>query len=146
MNVFSGNSNYPPGLSDSPPGTPWNEPYDQDPIEVDVEYSVVLRKRTTISTTDYDRDEWEECERDEDGYVTRFGGTEISYDNVDVENEYNNQHYSPMELIRILKAETERNLREHPECVGAKDGTWQNIIDECDNWIAEDEIFDIIEN
>lgn len=138
---------YYPAGAENDHSAPYNEINNEnEPIEVDVEYSVVLRKRTTISTVDYDKEEWEESERDEDGYVTRFGGTEISYDNVDAEKEYNEQHYSPMELIRILKAETERNLREHPECVGAKDGTWQNIIDECDNWIAEDEIFDIIEN
>ena len=47
-----------------------NSPYnqsDQKPIEVDVCISQTLHKSTTISTTDYTIEEWEDCERGDDG-------------------------------------------------------------------------------
>ena len=120
---------------------PYNETSnDNEPIEIAVEYSVILRKKTTISTTDYVVDEWEECERDEEGNLVRYGEREINYDSVDLAEEYDRQHYSPMQLIHLLKSEMLRNLREHPECRGAKEGTWQHIVDECCYWEEDDEI------
>lgn len=97
-----------------------NEININNPIEVEVEYSVVLRKKTKVTTIDYT------CE------------------NADRLKEYQTDHYTPTDLIMILRFEMERKLREHPDRVGAKDGTWQRIIDECKNWVSEDESVDNI--
>lgn len=121
-----------------------NEINNNNHIEVKVEYSVVLRKKTKVTTIDYTLSNWEQIECDVDGRVTRIGGTEITYENADLLKEYKTDHYTPTDLIMILRFEMERKLREHPDRVGAKDGTWQRIIDECKNWVSEDESVDNI--
>ena len=103
-----------------------------------------MKKETSVSTIDYYKEEFEDCESDEEGNLVRYGDVEISYDNVDFESEYKSQHYTPIELIGILKTEMERNLQVHPEQKGAKSGYWQHIIDECADWVEDDEIVDMI--
>lgn len=97
-----------------------NEINNNNPIEVEVEYSVVLRKKTKVTTID------------------------CTCENADLLKEYQTDHYTPTDLIMILRFEMERKLREHPDRVGAKDGTWQRIIEECKNWVSEDESVDNI--
>lgn len=110
-----------------------NEINNNNPIEVEVEYSVVLRKKIKVTTIDYSESNLEQNECGNDGRVS-----------VDLFKDYQREHYTPTDLIMILKFEIERKLREHPDRVGAKDGTWQRIIDECKNWVSEDESVDNI--
>lgn len=136
MNVFSGNSNYPPGLSDSTPDAPWNQ-YDQDPIDVDVDYSVVMMKTTTIETSDYDVETYEECERDDEGYIVGFSGKDYTYDNVDWKEEFKNQCLSPMELISTLEEICTKLL--NGEEVNIRKEKLKFIISECKDWDCDEE-------
>lgn len=138
MNLFSSNSNYPPGVNDYTEDAPWNQ-YDQDEIECDAEYSVILRKKTFITTTDYIKEKWDECESDEEGNLVRYGGEEIHYDNVEWLKEYKKDHLTPLQLIARLKSELQRMLEQEPQAVGAKNGTWEYLIQECEDWEDEEE-------
>lgn len=138
MNVFSGNSNYPPGLSDSTPGTPWNEPGDNDPIEVDVDYSVVMLRNTTITTSDYDVEKWEECERDDDGHLVGVCGETYNYDNVNWRKEYSEQHLTPIELIDELKNICEKLIDDKNFNIVTNERL-QYLINECKDWDWDEE-------
>ena len=137
-NVFG--YNYPAG-AENDPRAPWNEvTVVNEPREVEVEYSVVLRKKVTVTTTDYAVERWDEDERDEDGYLIRTKGEEVDFSETDFLAEYKEQHETPKDLIIRLKAELMLLLRDKPGCVGAKDGTWERLIKECEQWEEEEEI------
>ena len=137
-NVFG--YNYPAG-AENDPRAPWNEvTVVNEPREVEVEYSVVLRKKVTVTTTDYAVERWDEDERDEDGYLIRTKGEEVDFSEKDFLAEYKEQHETPKDLIIRLKAELMLLLRDKPGCVGAKDGTWERLIKECEQWEEEEEI------
>lgn len=137
-NVFG--YNYPMG-AENDPNAPWNErAQENEPREVEVEYSVILRKKVKVSTTDYTIDRWDETERDEDGFVIHCDGEDVDYSETDFLAEYKEQHETPKDLIIRLKAELMLLLRDKPGCVGAKDGTWERLIKECEQWVEEEEI------
>ena len=138
MNVFSGNSNYPPGLSDSTQDAPWNEPGDNDPIEVDVDYSVVMLRNTTITTSDYDVEKWEECERDDDGHLVGVCGETYNYDNVNWRKEYSEQHLTPIELIDELKNICEKLINDKNFNIVTNERL-QYLINECKDWDWDEE-------
>lgn len=102
MNVFNSNSNYPPGVSDDTPGAPWNESYNK-PVDVDVCVSTTLSKSTTIKTTDYIAEAWEDCERDEEGYVTHIGGTDYDFSECDFRKDYENSEWTLPDLLTLLE-------------------------------------------
>ena len=135
-------SGYYPMGAEHDKNAPYNQ-QEQEPIAVNVEYSLVLRKKTEVSTADYDKDEWEECERDDEGNLVRYGDTEISYDSVDFVSEYNNQHYTPCELIGLLAEEMKRKL-DKGEGTKKERANWQLVLDECADWTEDDEEVDVL--
>ena len=139
MYIYGNNSNYPPGVSDSTPGAPWNEPGDNDPIEVDVEYSVVMMRNATIETKDYDVEKWDECERDDEGYLVGVSGETYTYDNVDWRSEYANQHMSPIELIGELEEICEELLRDELKINRER---LKYLLEECKDWDCDEENVD----
>ena len=131
-----GNGNYPPGAANDP-RAPWNEPGDNDPIEVDVDYSVMMMRTATIKTTDYEIDKWEDCERDDDGYFVGVCGESYNYDNTDWKEEYSNQCMSPIELIGVLEEICEKLL--NGEELKINKERLQYLLDECMGWDCDDE-------
>ena len=138
-----GNSNYPPGLSDNTPGAPWNEP-ENEARDVDVLISSSLSKETTISTTDYEPEEWDDYEQDDvDGTVHHYGGTDYNFDNCDFKKEYNNQHLTPLELIQEFRAFLTEYMPD-PVINMRKYRKFKHLIEECTDW-TEDEV-EVIQN
>ena len=131
-----GNGNYPPGVSDSTPGAPWND-HDNEPIEVDVDYSVVMLRNATIKTTDYEIEKWEDCERDDDGYFVGVCGESYNYDNTDWKEEYSNQCMSPIELIGVLEEICKKLL--DGEELKINNERLQYLLGECKDWDCDEE-------
>lgn len=129
---------YPAG-AEHDPSAPWNQ-HDQDPIEVDVDYSVVMMKTTTIETSDYDVEKWEECERDDEGHLVGVCGETYNYDNVEWKDEYSNQRMSPMELISTLEDICTKLL--NGEEIKISKANLKFIISECKDWDCDEENVD----
>lgn len=134
-------SGYYPMGAENDPNAPWNrkEEDDVEPIDVDVEYYVVLRKRTTLETTDYHTEV--DCieEQGIDGDIYRCADKRTVIDQKDFLDDFEKQHYTPMYLIKILKAEMLYKIEHFPKIKGVVDGYYQKIVEECDNWIDEEE-------
>lgn len=134
-------SGYYPVGAEHDPRAPWNqrEDYDIEPIDVEVEYLVRMRKVVTLSTSDYHEEDWEDWERDEEGNTNHIGGKTTVIDKQDFLSDFEEEHYTPQQLLIFLKQEMQRIIEEHPEDQRVKNGFIQHIIDECDNWEYEEE-------
>lgn len=91
------NYNYPLGADT--PDAPWNQPGDPDPLEVEVTVSTTLSKDTSVWTTDYIAESWEDWDTGDEGEVIHTGGTTYDYSDVNFEKEYLDEHYSLEELL-----------------------------------------------
>ena len=131
------NDNYPPGVSDSTPGAPWNEPADNEPTKVEVEYSCVMRRVCDVETTNYTKEECDDYERDEDGGYVHYGGTEILFDEDDFRGEYDEQRFSPAELIDELKTIVTMLINGDEVTVSRR--KLRQILEDCEGWEIEDE-------
>lgn len=127
---------YPAGATNDK-RAPYNQP-ELTPVTSEVEYSCVLRRYTSVSTTDYIKGEAYK-EWDDDGYSTVIEDNDFS--NTDWFTEFTDQHYTPIKLIEILRETAQQLVQgKMPE---KRDSFWKNIIAECENWSIEDEDVEI---
>lgn len=133
--MFDSNSNYPPGLSDRTPGAPWND-CDPDEEEVDCLYSVVVTRNTTITTTDYRKEPWEDY--DFDGVEwSHHGGVDYDFSDTDFLGEYTKQHFSPVQLIGKLEELLTTLL--NGEEIKLKKHEIKDLLEECRGWSEQDD-------
>ena len=142
-------SNYPDGLSDFTPGTPWNEP-DVPEKEFDVTCSQTLSKTVSVLTSnyipgasgvDYEPD-------DEGGYYASGWQEPDDTSDTNWADEYESNGYqTPLQLIDLLKEYLEKDLRNLQRDMLPNDRSFKAtqarrlkfLIEECENW-TEDEI------
>ena len=136
------NYNYPPGADNE--YAPWNEPTIPEK-EFDVTCSQSLSKTVTVTTNnyipgasgvDYEPD-------DEGGYCAVGWHDPDDTSDTDWEEEYSNEHYTPLELIELYKETLKEQLKSWEgmdDTVSAKTQIRkiEHLIEECDNW-TEDE-------
>ena len=132
---------YPPG-AEHDASAPYNEHHNEE-REVMVTISSSLSKNTSVFTSDYDMEEWEDYDTDDEGGYIHYGGTEYNYDNVDFKHEYNEQHLTPAELISEFQAFLMENMPDKKEDA-RKYHKYKHLINECDGWI-EDELEVVID-
>lgn len=131
-------NNYPPG-AEFDPNAPYNQ-YEPDSVNVDVCISTTLSKSTTISTSDYEVEEWEDCETDVDGSCIKTGGTVYDFSHSDLNNAYKDTEFTIPQLLDILK----KYIIEDLENNGASSYTRRKqrllcILKSCEGW-KEDEL------
>ena len=133
-------SNYPPGVSDSTIGAPWNEP-DVPEKEFDVTCSQTLSRTVSVLTNNYiPGGEW--CEYD-DGITIGGHDPDDTSDTNWAEEYHANDHYTPLQLIELYKETLKKQLEswEGMEDTAVGKGQIRNIeylIKECEGW-TEDE-------
>lgn len=128
------NDNYPPGAANDP-----NAPYNQrenDPIEVEVDYSISLFKPAVVETTNYETEEWEDYDFDGVEY-SHNGGVDYIPTESDFRDEYNEQHMTPVQLIDRFKSILEK-LRDGEE-IKLEKGEIKYLIEECSDWEEQDD-------
>ena len=115
---------YPPG-AEFDPSAPYNRS-DPPREKFDVYVVQTLSKTATVETDDYEPEE----EIDEDGPNFYY-----NTDNTDWENAYEDNHYTPYQLITMLKRVLEMQLR------GEKVSNYlaKRLIEECEGWAVEEE-------
>ena len=101
------NYNYPIGADGS--DAPYNQS-DPEPVEVNVCISQTLHKSTTISTTDYIAEDYEDCERDDDGGFVTTGGVSYDFSDSDLLSAYKNESWTIPELLYELKDYIKQDL------------------------------------
>ena len=128
---LNGNSNYPPMSQSEWDNAPWNQS-DPEEKEFEVTVSQTLSKSTTVTTSDYiPGGYFQETEWDIDGYHTITCHEPDDTSDTDWKKAYNNEHYTPLELIQEFKEMLEKNTP-IPET------RRKYLIDECMNWIEDD--------
>ena len=137
-------SNYPDGLSDYTPGTPWNEPEIPEK-EFDVTCVQTLSRQTTVLTSDYIPGA-SGCDY-EDGMAFGWQDPDDTSD-TNWSKEYgDNGHYTPIGLIGVLKERLIKELKElenspvdskFPYKKQQDIRKIKHLIEECDDW-NEDE-------
>lgn len=132
------NYDYPMGADN--PSAPWNQ-VDPPEREFDIYISQSLSKDTTASTDQYTIIS---SGRGEDGYPEE----EIETSDVDWTEAYNQEHYTPLQLIEKFKEFLEARLREikvsheqHRDSAKPRRciKEYKHLIEECSGWV-EDEL------
>ena len=141
-------SNYPDGLSDYTPGTPWNEPEIPEK-DFDVTCCQTLSRTAVVTTNnyipgasgvDYEPD-------DEGGYCASGWDDPDDTSGTNWADEYSECGYmTPLELIDMLKKYLEKDLREIQKDMLPNDRSFKatqvrrlkGLIEECECW-TEDE-------
>ena len=144
---------YPAELTDWSPNTPWNEP-EVPEREFTVTCSQSLSKTVTVVTNNYIPGA-EGCDYEPDGeggYCAMGWHDEDDTSDTNWAEEYDEDHYTPLQLIQTLKEyvlkDAEKYLEEHKDD-GPQNGKqpakyhWEyrrllKLADECDGW-SDDE-------
>jgi len=105
-------SNYPPGVSDNTPDAPWNQ-VENEPENVDVCVSITMSKSTTISTTDYIKEVWDEYETGDEGERIHIGGTNYDFSESDLKSAYKNCELTIPSLLALLESYLLKDLEEN---------------------------------
>lgn len=128
---LNNNSNYPLMSQSEWDNAPWNQS-DPEEKEFEVTVSQTLSKSTTVTTSDYiPGGYFPETEWDIDGYHTITCHEPDDTSDTDWKKAYNNEHYTPLGLIKEFKEMLEKNTP-IPET------RRKHLIDECMNWIEDD--------
>ena len=136
------NDNYPAGVTDATIDEYYGD--SADPIEVEVCVSTTLSRVCTIETSDYIEERWEDSEADEDGYVVTTGGIDYDFRYCDFKKDYQDQEYSVVELLNLLKDVAEDMLKGTYGPLNPIDkNKWTVVRNSCD-WV-EDEL-EVCEN
>lgn len=132
---------YPPGAYNDP-NAPWNEPSIPE-IEFEVTISQTLSKGTNVTTNDY-TPQCDMGEEDGIGYCNKWNDTS----NTDWKKAYEDEHFTPLELIGKLREYVEMHLvviemelaAENPKTAKTtlKAVELRRLLKECDDW-CEDE-------
>ena len=123
------NYNYPPGADT--PSAPWNQ-CDPQEKECDVEFSICLFKNTTIYTTQYTEERWDDWEPDEEGGMYHTGGVDYDFSDCEFMKEFERQHLTPIQLIAKFE-DMLKKLRDGEELKLRKDQI-DYLLEECSGW------------
>ena len=126
---------YPPG-AEFDPNAPYNQS-DPEPVEVDVCISQTLHKSTTISTTDYVAEEWEDYERDDDGGFVTTGGVSYDFSNSNLLSAYKTDNWTIPELLNELKNYIKRDLDNNYS--KSKKIYLERMMKACEDWELDEE-------
>lgn len=126
-------SGYFPLGAEYDPSAPWNQ--EENPEnEFDVTISQSLSKSTTVHTNDY-IDEYDDFEKE------HFMNTS----DTDWMAAYKEEHYTPLQLIEILKKTSEEKLKEieNSNLISLEEKkrhirNLKSLIKECDGWIEDE--------
>lgn len=140
---------YPAELTDWSPNAPWNDPGDPPEKDFEITVSQTLSKGTTVTTTNYiPGAEGVDYEPDDEGGYCASGWHEPDdTSDTDWEKEYDeNGHYTPIQLIELLKEYLQKDLEKWKEedkkdphkLAAIQVRKYQGLIEECDGW-TEDE-------
>jgi hypothetical protein len=131
-------SNYPPGLSDSTPGAPWNES-EVPEKEFDVTCCQTLSKTTSVLTSNYiPGASGVDYEPDDEGgyYASGWHDPDDTSDTNWADEYHDNEHYTPLQLIELFKKHLENELIRMGE---VKNERWiKHLIEECSDWTEDD--------
>ena len=146
-------SNYPEGLSDWTPGTPWSEPEIPEK-DFDVTCCQTLSKTTIVTTSNYIPGA-SGCDYESDGeggYSTVGWQDPDDTSDTSWSNEYKeNGHYTPLQLIGMLKMRVEKELKDlenapidtkQPYAKAAEVRRLKHLIEECDDWCEDETDFE----
>lgn len=123
---------YPPG-AEFDPNAPWNQ---EETPEMDFNVTIqqCLSKSVVVTTNNYVRTITKEMD-DMGGFVEDF----IDTDNTDWSDAYHDSdHYTPLQLIGRFKDFLTLELQRMPEVKNK--AYYEHLIEECDNWIVDEEI------
>lgn len=126
---------YPPG-AEFDPNAPYNQS-DPEPVKVDVCISQTLHKSTTISTTDYVAEEWEDYERDDDGEFITTREVSYNFSDSDLLSAYKNDNWTIPELLDELKDYIKRDLEN--DCSKSKKAWLERMMKACEDWELDEE-------
>ena len=136
-------SNYPAG-AEYDPNAPWNE-VSVPEKEFNVCISQTLSKGTTVFTSNYiPGAEGVDYEPDDEGGYCAYGWHDPDdTSNTDWEEEYKNDHYTPIQLIELFKDTLKSQLESWEgvdDCAAGKAQIRKikHLISECEDW-TEDE-------
>ena len=127
MDNYSTDGNYPPGAANDP-NAPWNEKETPEK-EFEVCITQTLSKTVKVTTNDYIPDGG----IDDDGHY--YLDTDTS--DTDWKEVYKDEHYTPIQLIKLFKESLQSTLQDYPEH-SSKASRIKHLISECGEW-SEDE-------
>jgi hypothetical protein len=147
-------SNYPDGLSDWTPGTPWNEPEIPDE-DFEITCSQSLSRTATVTTNNYiPGASGVDYESDDEGgcYAVPYHDDPDTSDTNWADEYKANGYKTPLQLIQMLKGYLEDELKKWEEVDKQDPHKWastqvrkfKSLIEECDCWIEDETEF--IEN
>ena len=138
-------SNYPDGLSDWTPGTPWNEPEIPDE-DFEITCSQSLSRTATVTTNNYiPGASGVDYEPDDEGgcYAVGWHDDPDTSDTNWAEEYHDNDHYTPIQLIGLYKETLKEQLKswegmDEIPSAKAQIRRIEHLIEECEGW-TEDE-------
>ena len=131
-------SNYPPGVSDSTVGAPWNEPTVPEK-EFDVTCSQTLSKTVSVWTDNYIQGaSGVDYEPDDEGgyYASGWHDPDDTSDTNWAEEYHDNDYHTPLQLIGLFKQFLEEDL-EHG-LVFRNPNVTKRLIEECEGWTDDE--------
>ena len=142
--------NYPPGVSDSTPDAPWNDPYVPEK-EFDVTCTICMSKTVSCLTNDYiPGAEGVDYEPDDEGGCVACGWhdpddtSDTNWNDV-----FNSNHRAIPELLEELKKYVQRDLdnidriaeEQHHDKAFLK-RKLEFLLEECDGWVVDEEDYE----
>lgn len=118
------NYNYPPGADT--PDAPWNQPSDPDPIELECDTCITLRKEITVETSNY----W--TESDAEGYTE----THLEDNYKDVEKLINDQHTSLIKMLDELAKYVKGELA-GGDVSNSRKRELEQLLEDCQGWSVD---------
>ena len=137
-------SNYPDGLSDWTPGTPWNEPIVPEE-EFEVTCSQSLSKTVKVTTNNYiPGASGVDYESDDEGgcCAVPWHDAPDTSDTNWADEYHDNDYHTPAQLLELFKQCLEENMK-HGLVFKTPKFT-NNLIKECEGWLEDETEF--IEN
>jgi len=129
--------NYPCGVSDANIDRLTGVEPEQKPIDVEVTITQTLSRNTTIQTSDYIATDWLDEELNDDGTVSRYGGTEYDYSECNLLKDYEEQDYTIPDLLNELSAYLTVELNKTPKR-GGRYNVLKNMLKACKEWVVDD--------
>lgn len=131
--------NYPDWALANPndPSFPWNQ-HDPDPVEVEVTAYLTIRKTTSVLDDRCLVEEFVEEEYDDEGHIYRTGGRNIDYSNCDFNEDFTEQHISPLILLKEYQGILIDELKKIESTASrSKIAELKHKIECCDGWDYE---------
>lgn len=130
---------YPPG-AEFDPKAPWNAPSDPTSKEIEVTASTTLSRNTTVWTSDYTVENWEDWDTRDNGETIHTGGTDYDFSNTNFKEVYTKEMYTVEE---VLSKVSDYALEQATKCLqriinkGYEKGTnaYNTIMKQHNEWI-----------